>query len=272
MVMGQIRQVETWRKLPTDVGSVARHIALSDALSRHAEVATIWWHSTEETALILGAGQKASEIDLAACRAAQVRVVGRNGGGTAVYASSSLVGLDVALPPDHRLIDQDVVESYCWLGETWAAALNALGIPARTVSVTEARNTREGPGPNVHSVAAACFGALSPYEVLSNGKKIVGLSQVRRRGRELLQSGVYTSFSADDIIPLLQSENAAQSAAQLAQVATGLKEEAHRSIGVHELQAAFERALATNAAVRLRHGRWTKEERLYADTHEPDLQ
>ena len=82
---------------------------------------TVWWHWTADPTVILGAGQLAAEVDLEACKAAGIHVVKRHSGGTTVYADPSLLGLDVALPPGHPLVEEDVVESYRWLGEVWAA-------------------------------------------------------------------------------------------------------------------------------------------------------
>ena len=53
-----------------------------------------------------------------------------------------LLALDVALPGDHPLVLPDLVESYRWLGEAWAAALAQLGIQARAVSAVEAHEQR----------------------------------------------------------------------------------------------------------------------------------
>jgi lipoate-protein ligase A len=254
---------DTWRRLPTDGGSSQDHVRLSDALSRLASRPTVWWHWTAEPTLILGAGQHQAVVDLAACTAAGVRVINRNSGGTSVYADPSMLGLDVALPPHHPLIQDDVVESYRWMGEVWVHALSSLGITGRIVSIEEA-HAQPRPSPDVESILRlACFGSLSPYEVVVEGRKIVGLSQVRRAGRTLLQSGIYLTFSAEALSQLLLMSDRPRAAHKLEDVAIGLDQAAGREIRREKIEQAFSRALFDCLGVVEMDGNWTPEEIAY---------
>ena len=68
------------------------------------------------------------------------------------------------------------------------------------IDVARARAGDEAaPGP----AADACFGGLSPWEVLAGGRKVVGLSQTRRRPGALLQAGIPLRLDAARLARLL---------------------------------------------------------------------
>lgn len=122
----------------------------------------------------------------AACR--DVPVVVRSAGGGAVLTGPWMLSASVVLPPDHYLLGNSLVASYRWLGILHAGLLRDLGIDAHAVpsaALREASVTR--------SLSWACFGSLSPWEVVVGKRKIVGLAQIRRRHGVLLTSGTLIS-------------------------------------------------------------------------------
>jgi lipoate-protein ligase A len=187
----QWEQGNQWRSLPVEEeASVALQLAAGDALL--AGLATthqpaLRWYRTPTTALVLGRGQNVQEVDHAACHAAGIAVHRRSSGGTAVLLEPDLLMLDVALPAAHPLHLPDVTESYRWFGEVWATALRMLGLPAVPLAPADARTDGRSLDRLTRRV---CFGGFSPYEVMLHGRKIVGLSQVRRRDGALLQAGL----------------------------------------------------------------------------------
>jgi lipoate---protein ligase len=261
-------QLEKWRCLPHDGGSSDRHALQSDALSRLVTSPTLWWHWTDGAAIIKGAGQTRVDLDLEACSAAGIRVITRSSGGTAVYADPALLGLDVALPPGHPLLRADVVESYRWMGELWIHTLALLGVSGHLVSIEEARAQARPPQPIETILQIACFGSISPYEVLVHGRKLVGLSQVRRAGRALFQSGIYLKFEADALVRLLLLPDRATAARQLEEAATGLHPVAGRTIPRGEIIQAFSTVLHDRLGVVELAGDWTAAEREYVERQE----
>lgn len=195
---------------------MARPVGLLRALGpRDAPIAS--WSTTAVPALVLGRGAGAPPVDRDAARAAGVSVVRRTSGGGPVLWDSGLVALDVILPPQHPLAPADVVETYRWLGEAIAAALRALGLPGvEVVDIARARRTTPG------VAAAACFGGISPFEVLVEGRKVLGLSQARRRPGTLLQAGILTRVDGDLAAGLLGEGDAFGAA--LSRHAAGLDE------------------------------------------------
>jgi lipoate-protein ligase A len=111
-------------------------------------------------------------------------VVQRDSGGGAVLAGPWMLSASIVLPADHPLVGTGTVSSYRWLGVLHAGLLRDHGIAAYAVPPEELQMA-----PPDRSLKWACFGSLSPWEVVVGQCKIVGLAQVRRRTGALLTSG-----------------------------------------------------------------------------------
>jgi len=169
----------------------------------------------------------------------------RSSGGGPVLWDGDLVALDVVLPRGHRLAADDVVAAYRWLGEAIADALRALGVPdVEVIDVARARAWKAAPGP----AADACFGGLSPWEVLAGGRKVVGLSQTRRRPGALLQAGIPLVLDAGRLARVLGRD--AAWAEDLAATAAGLRE-LTPGVTSEDVVAATEAAIAAREGVLL---------------------
>jgi lipoate-protein ligase A len=196
----------TIRELPLSVEPADRQLAGGPALLAALEETgqpVMRWYQVDRPALLLGSSQQPQVADRAACAAAGVLIHRRRSGGGAVLANATLLMLDLALPAIDPLYNHDVTESYRWLGEVWAAALRTLGLPARVLSIAEARADTQARDP---LLAEVCFGGLSPYEVVLEGRKLVGLAQMRRRAGALFQAGVYLRWRPDQTAALLALE------------------------------------------------------------------
>lgn len=136
-----------------------------------------------EPAVVLGCSQRR----LLAQAEGPTPVLLRQSGGGAVLTGPWMLGLSVALPAGHPLARQGLVASYRWLGEAIAQVLQQGGVQAQALApealcaMSAAQRT---------TVDWACFGGLSPWEVLAQGRKIAGLAQVRRANGVLLVGGV----------------------------------------------------------------------------------
>ncbi len=239
------------RRLPFYGGDVAGMLAAAEALLEGAAASgrpAIRWYVVSERALVLGASQKPSAIDLAACRDAGVAVYQRSAGGATVLVDGDMLGLDVALPHDDPLLARDLTASYRWIGSAWWAALCALGAPADVVDVEQARAAGRDTSAGAQLARLACFGGLSPYEVTVGGRKIVGLAQVRRRYGGLFQTALQLRWDAplisrlltvapDDCVALMEA---------LEERVIGLDGVLARPPARHEIIGAFEHALTAH--------------------------
>jgi lipoate-protein ligase A len=204
------------------------------------------WSSVTAPGLVLGRHAVEPALDADAVAAEGVTVLTRSSGGGPVLWDGDLVALDVVLPRGHRLAADDVVAAYRWLGEALADALRALGAPdVEVVDVARARAWKAAPGP----AADACFGGLSPWEVLAGGRKVVGLSQTRRRRGALLQAGIPLTLDAARLGRLLGRD--AAWARGLAATAAGLRELVP-GVRDGDVVAAADAAIAGREGVRYR--------------------
>lgn len=213
--------------------------------------AVLCWSQAAREGLVLGFSQKAGILNQETLASHPLPLYHRRAGGTAVLVGSHLLGLDVVLPAGHPLILPDLVESYRWLGETWVAALLALGMDVRAVPPGEAHVQRALlKQPEAHMreevLRRACYGSLSPYEVVAGQRKVVGLDMIRRRNGTLLQAGVLLRWNPERLVNLLGHTPEEQTILRegLRERAIGLDTLAGRYVSPGEVIQAFEQALS----------------------------
>jgi lipoate-protein ligase A len=249
-----------WLRLPLQHAPQSHHLALADALLQSAaeRPPLLYWQIARPAALVLGLGEKISDLNLAACQQAGLLIYRRAAGGTAVLVGDGLLSLDVILPPGHPLAGRDVVEAYRWFGELWAETLQALGLPARTVPPAEARAPRTSSslaqaGRLEQLARQSCYGAVSSYEVVVIGRKVVGLDQVRRRVGFLFQAGLLLHWDAKQLSSLLaaQPEERPLLSAALHARAVGLDALLGRAVAPNEIITRFEQLLQHRHSVDL---------------------
>jgi len=242
----------SWSISPIVVADQQQHIDQSEALfTVPQERPTLYWSLAEPTALVLGFSQKHDILNPVALQAEQaLPIYHRRAGGTAVLVGPHLLSLDVFLPAGHPLIVTDVVESYRWFGEAWVAALQVVGVQTRTVSIEEAHTQRallkQPHTQNYESLMhRACYGTLSPYEVVAGQRKVVGLDMIRRRAGTLLQAGVLLHWDTELLVYLLGHTDEEQHLlrAGLLDRAVGVDTLAGRFITAEEIREVFEHTL-----------------------------
>lgn len=244
-----------WRALPLTIDEQQQHIDYSEQLlasARPGDPATLYWSQAQPEGLVLGFSQRPEILNAGALARHSLSLYHRRAGGTAVLVGPHLLSLDVMLPAGHALILPDLVESYRWLGETWVVTLRELGIATRIVTPAEAHAGREllkQPDTREREsiLRRACYGSLSPYEVVTadTNQKVVGLDMIRRRTGTLLQAGVLLSWETERLSELLGHTEQEQIVLRegLCERAVGLDELAGRKITAETLIETFERFL-----------------------------
>lgn len=115
----------------------------------------------------------------------------RQSGGGAVLTGPWMVGVSVVLPHGHPWLCNGLLESYRWLGQLHVAVLADLGVAVHSLPAHELPRANEQAG---RTVDWACFGSLSPWEVVDGqGRKLVGLAQRRQQTGVLLVAGTLTA-------------------------------------------------------------------------------
>lgn len=157
----------------------------------------VWRHRTP--AIVLGCAQRSLRPAIERRAGRVVALVDRPAGGGAVLAGPWMVSVSIVLPSGHALLRGNLIDCYRWLGQLHVEALAECGVPCRALPPQELRGADAAFGAS--AVSWACFGALSPWEVVApDGRKLVGLAQRRQRDAVLLVAG---TLVADPDWPLL---------------------------------------------------------------------
>lgn len=163
--------------------------ARMDEQARSGEQARTAW-------LILGSSQDIARVD--ADRLAELGIClfrRRSGGGAVLLKPGSQVWIDVLIPRDDNLWQDDLSKSSLWLGEIWCGVLAQAGFSAEV-----------HPGPH----AAGRWGALACYlsraagEVLVDGRKCVGISQRRDKQGARFQMSLVCHSDAGEFASLFR--------------------------------------------------------------------
>ena len=228
------------RYLPFERLDAVRQLALNEAIidevGRNFAPPTLRLYSWLGESMILGAGQRAEEIDLAVCRAHGIALLRRISGGTAVLHHEKTISFQLTFPSTHPFIAEDVHVNYRRFAELIVAVLAQLEIVSTWTPLDVARNDRPPDG-----LASVCFSSLAPYEITARGRKLVGLAQVKRGRATSLQGMIYQSFEAAKSVQLLPrgDRSVEELEHDLVERTTDLRNEAGREIGVQEFVAAF---------------------------------
>lgn len=179
--------------------SIRRLVGGADELhgrDLEADVRTVTVLEVDRPALVLGSTQSDDDADAAACAAMGVDVVRRrSGGGAVLLLPGQSVWVDLTIPRDDPLWDDDVGRASRWVGDTWASAAADLGCErprVHTGAVVETRWSRR-----------ICFAGLGPGEVVAGGRKLVGVSQRRTRAGARFQCAVHRRWDPVGILGLL---------------------------------------------------------------------
>lgn len=155
--------------------------------------------------------------------------------------NDDLLSLDILLPTGHPwLADSDLGEVFDPVGNAWADALTDLGVPDVAIHHGPATATRLGP-PEQRALAEVCFASLGRGEVTSGGRKLVGLSQRRRRHGALIQCGIMRRWRP---APLIHALDVAPATHAIEQAAVGLDDVLQPQVSDRNLMLAIRRRLS----------------------------
>jgi lipoate-protein ligase A len=253
--------MQNWLVYPLTIADQQQHIELGERLLKTVspgDPAILYWSQAQPAGLVLGFSQKHDVLNPLTLADEEFPIYHRRAGGTAVLVGPTLLSLDVILPAGHPLILADIVESYRWFGEAWVAALSLLGVQTRIVPPEEAhaqRALRKQPETHEYELLMnrACYGSLSPYEVVAGQRKVVGFDMIRRHSGALLQAGVLLEWHPATLAQLLSHTSTEYELLRqgLSERAVGLDTLVGRVIDSNEVIQAFERVVLTDECMRL---------------------
>jgi lipoate-protein ligase A len=207
-----------WRVEPpvaaTPSALVAATEAALEALARDPTPRLRWYRSTAP-ALVRGRGQRGWQpADPGAV------ALDRPTGGGAVWLDPGLLSCDVLVPAGHPLAAGEPLATFDRVGAAWRDALVELGVEDVTTHTGASTAQRRGDA-RQRLLASVCFATRGRGEVLLHERKLVGLSQRRRRSGVLIQCGLLRRWRPG---ALLTAVGADPDDAEIARAAVGLDE------------------------------------------------
>ncbi|HSB34675.1 MAG TPA: lipoate--protein ligase family protein [Nitrospirota bacterium] len=234
-----------WKYLDSGANIAACNMASDEDLLARAQagdvIPVLRFYTWDPPAVSLGRFQNIeSAVDPAACKRHGFGIVRRPTGGRAVLHKAELT-YSVIARTDNPLFPPDVLGTYKVIAEGLVAGLANLGIAAEIVSKT----SRLGHLVDRNSKNPSCFSSPSWYEIVVNGKKIVGSAQ-RRLSHAFLQHGSILI----DYDPALEAEVICGGGS--AERVTSIRRELRRDVADDEVKramlAGFSHALGISLA------------------------
>lgn len=149
------------------------------------------YHYTEP-AVILGRSQRPDEGQVLRAAQQDLPLITRKSGGGAVMVGPEMVSVTALFPPEHAVGKRNTVAAYNWMGLLWQKVLKEHGIASQLPAPEAARSSQRLAKQN--GTAWACYSSVSHGELLSiDGRKLLGLAQIRTRFCTALTSGIYMS-------------------------------------------------------------------------------
>ena len=248
---------ETWRYIFTPPARGAWNMAVDEAVLESSgsgeSLPTLRLYAWQPACLSLGYAQSIKDVDLARLKANGWDLVRRPTGGRAILHVDEIT-YSVVTPPDEPRMVGSVLESYQRLAAALITAVRALGLPVEMEENAPPAEATRGP---------VCFEVPSAYEIVVNGKKLIGSAQTRKR-TGILQHGTFplcgdlTRITQALVFPDEQARKAAGqkllSRAVTAETVTG------KVISWESAAAAFVTAFESNLGIKLIQGELTAAE------------
>jgi lipoate-protein ligase A len=236
----------TWRLLKDAPARGAWNMAVDEAIlesvGRGDAPAALRLYAWEPACLSLGVAQPFSDVNAEALASNGWEVVRRQTGGKAILHTDELTYAVIA-PQDEPRVGGDILESYQRLSTALVAALELLSVP---IAVHESRSLQAHKNSN-----PICF------EIVMDGKKLIGSAQARRHGG-VLQHGTLPLYGEitriTEALAFNSSEERASAAQRLNASATTVENALQREISWEQAAGAFADAFAKTLNLNLALG------------------
>lgn len=215
------------RLITQDANTPPMNMAIDEALL-NSELPVLRLYRWDPPGLSIGYAQPVGEIDTRFCKENNITLVRRITGGGAVLHEHELT---YAVLMGEELLPRSVPLSARRISEGIMRALTLLGISA-SQQTEPARTMR----------TAACFDEPSWYEILVNGRKIVGSAQRRVRGKVLQHGALPVSIDRERYARCFTSDGTL--AHRLSMRMTSISEELGRPVLYGEVSEAMKQGFA----------------------------
>ncbi|MCZ6636190.1 MAG: biotin/lipoate A/B protein ligase family protein [bacterium] len=266
-----------WRFLNTQFGNAFFNMAADEAVVRSVEKGdsspTFRVYGWKPPAVSFGYAQRVRrEIDPQACQDKGIDIVRRPTGGRAVLHWNELT-YSVLCRADDPLLGGTIQEAYRKISTCLVAGIQHLGIDAQ---FEPRRQTI--PSPRGKDLTLPCFSSTAQYEIILNGRKLLGSAQ-KRFGPMLLQHGSLLLGPEHkqivDLIPAKKETLKTRFRTELETHTTSLYEVLNRPVSFKEIATALRRGLLETLHITLMDAPLSKAEtesaeRLVAEKYSTD--
>lgn len=174
---------QQWRLIVSPPRHGAWNMAVDEAVletvGQGQSLPTLRLYAWEPACLSIGYAQPSADIDRLRLSSLGWNWVRRPTGGRAILHTDELT-YSVIVPLTEPRVSGGVLESYQRLSKALLSALHIMNIPAEAHPTNPTGNTQDN--------RAVCFEVPSNYEIVVDGKKIIGSAQARRKNG-VLQHG-----------------------------------------------------------------------------------
>ena len=171
---------------------------------------TLRIYSWKPKCISLGYAQKMDKlVDRSLARRLGWDVVKRPTGGGIVFHNEAEVTYSLVMDKDDPILPKGLVPAYCKISEAVVKALEILGVMGIISKKKAEHGTREG---------GLCFSYPAEYEVVVDGKKVVGSAQKRGRRALLQQGSIFVSPTPENALAILKKRPDALNAISLQEV------------------------------------------------------
>lgn len=178
-----VNELSTWRLIFSGPADGATNMAVDEAILQEVSAgrspATLRFYAWSPPCLSLGMAQPHAEVDRERLAALGWDLVRRPTGGRAILHADELT-YSVIAPQDEPRVAGSIIESYRRLSAGLIRGLELLGLHAAE------RNTTAPPRES--NTNPICFEVPANYEIVVEGKKLIGSAQARKDG-VVLQHG-----------------------------------------------------------------------------------
>lgn len=198
--------MKSWRLLLSPAAHGAWNMAVDEAMleavRREISLPTIRFYTWSPGCYSLGRFQRASDLNAAARRKPGYSWVRRPTGGRALYHNVELT-YSVVAPITNEHVSGSIIESYRKIATALVEGLRLAGCEVYLAPTGDPTRMRVNP---------VCFDNPSDYELMYNGRKLVGSAQTRRSGALLQHGSLPIASPAEELAIGLEYAHASERA------------------------------------------------------------
>jgi len=181
-----------FRLIETGYNTPSMNMSIDEALLS-SKLPVLRFYGWKPAGLSLGRFQTVNQINIEQCKRLGIEIVRRPTGGNAVLHDKELTYSFII---DEKLMPSSVIESYKYISKGLVQGLRDIGLDAAMNEDVEKGGK-----------SAVCFNDPSWYEIVVNGKKIIGSAQKRIDGKILQHGAVLVDIDVERYCSLFNNCN-----------------------------------------------------------------